>query len=58
MKYLLVGEFNWEDLERVRKLFMKRLDEREKDPDKWPKVLYGGQFLLAELSKKTKKILG
>ena len=56
MKLLLVGDFNYKDLERAMELFKKRLDEREKDPDKWPKVLYGGHFLGAELSKKTRDL--
>jgi len=56
MKYLLVGDFNYEELERMRELFTKRFDERERNPDEWPKVLYGGHFLLAELSKKTKNL--
>ena len=56
MKVLLVGDFNYEDVERMRELFMKRLDEREKNPNEWPKVLYGGHFLGAELSKKTRDL--
>ena len=56
MKFLVVADYNWENLERVADSYRKIIDERERDPDSFTKVVFGAHTLVAELSKKTKDI--
>jgi hypothetical protein len=56
VKFLVVGDFNWEDTERLTESWKKMLDKRERDPDKWAKIVFRAHRLTANLSKKTKDV--
>ena len=54
MKFLTVGDYNFEDQERLMESWKNIIDERSKNPDKWVKVLFEAHTLVANLSKRSK----
>jgi hypothetical protein len=58
VKYLVIAEYNWEDLERLAEISKKVVDERAKDSDKFlstDQVLFAAHTLQADLPKKLKE---
>jgi len=55
MKFLIVGDFDWEDIERLTESWKKFEDERKRDPDKHVKSILGAHRLTANLTEKTKQ---
>ena len=59
LRYLVIYEYNWEDLERNIEAWKKVLNEREQGSDRFPKkLLIEPHSIIADLPKKTRDMQG